>query len=101
MIQDEETLAELKKLNKNLERNNNLLKRSWSSFLNGTFYALGAVFGTLIVAYALIYLFSRFDLTTSISKWIESTMSQINWTKVIAPQTQIIQEKPITPAPAN
>jgi len=57
MTQDEEMLAELKKLNKNLKKNNSHFKRSWSSFLNGTFYAHGAVFGTLIVAYALIYFF--------------------------------------------
>jgi len=95
MIQDEEILLELKRLNKNLEKNNNHFKLSWTSFLNGTFYALGAIFGTLIIASALIYLFSRFNFTSSISKWIESTMSQVNWNKIVSPQGTTIQEKVI------
>lgn len=95
MIQDEEILLELKKLNRNLEKNNNHFKRSWANFLSGTFFSLGTIFGTLIIAYALVYLFSRFDLTTSISQWIEKTMSQINWTKVVSPSVQTIQENVI------
>lgn len=93
MTQDEEILFELKKLNKNLERNNNHFKRSFSNFLNGTFYALGTIFGTLILASVIIYLFSKFNFTSSISKWIESTISQVNWAKIISPQVQTIQEK--------
>ena len=95
MTQNEEILLELKRLNKNLEKNNNHVKLSWTSFLNGTFYALGAIFGTLIIASALIYLFSRFNFTASLSKWIESTMSQVNWTKIVSPQKVTIQEKTI------
>ena len=99
MTQDEEILAELKKLNLNLQKNNNHFKRSWASFLNGTFYALGAIFGTLIIASALIYLFSRFNITASISKFIENTMEQINWTKIVSPSgpTIPIQTTTINP----
>jgi len=95
MTPDEEILAELKKLNKKLDNYTNPFKLSWSKFLGGTFYALGAIFGTLVIASALIYIFSQFNLTSSISKWIESTMSQVNWTKVVTPQVQTIQEKVI------
>lgn len=93
MNPNQEIISELQKINQKIDNYIHPLKRFWVSFLNGTFYALGAIFGTLIIAYALIYVFSQFNFTASVSKWIETTMSQINWTKVIAPQTQIIQEK--------
>lgn len=88
-----EILIELKKLNKNLEKGRHPFHLFWSNFLRGTFYSLGAIFGTLVLASVVIYLFSRFNFTQSISKWIESTMSQINWNKIVTPQLQTIQEK--------
>jgi len=101
MTPDEEILVELKKLNKNLEKNNNRFKRSWVSFLNGTFYALGTIFGTVIIASLIIYLFSKFNFTSSLSQWIENTMSQVNWTKITTPQIQTIQEKVINTENSN
>jgi hypothetical protein len=95
MDQNQEIISELKSINKKLEKLTKNSKFALRNFVGGTFNALGAVFGTLIVASALIYIFSRFNFTTSISKWIENTMSQINWTKIVSPQTQIIQQQNI------
>lgn len=81
-----EILAELKKLNQNLHKLTKLSKVSFSSFINGTFHSLGTIFGTLVIASALIYIFSQFNFTKSISVFIENTMSQINWTKITNPQ---------------
>ena len=92
MDQNQEILLELQKINKKIDNYTDPFKVSWSNFLAGIFRSLGTLFGTLIIASALVYVFSQFNFTRSISKWIETTMSQINWTKVVAPQTQIIQE---------
>ena len=87
-----EMLAELKKLNQRLDKLTKLSKVSFSNFISGTFHSLGAIFGTLIIASALIYVFSQFNFTSSISKWIENTMTQINWTKIITPQIQTSEQ---------
>ena len=92
MDQNQEILLELQKINKKIDNYTDPFKVSWSNFLAGIFRSLGTLFGTLIIASALVYVFSQFNFTSSVSKWIETTMSQINWTKVVAPQTQIIQE---------
>jgi len=87
-----EILAELKKLNQRLAKLTKLSKVSFSSFITGTFHSLGTIFGTLIIASTLIYVFSQFNFTSSISKWIENTMTQINWTKIITPQIQTSEQ---------
>ncbi len=94
MDQNEETLQELKKLNKKLERFTHPGKFIVYNFLSGTFHSLGTIFGTLIIASALIYIFSQVNFTKSISTWIENTLSQVNFEKIIAPQIQTIQQNP-------
>ena len=94
MDQNQEILSEIKSINQKIEKFTKPSKSIWLNFLNGTFHSLGTVFGTIIVASALFYVFSRFDFTKSISTWIENTMSQVKWEKIIAPQsTQTIQIK--------
>lgn len=95
MDQNQEIISELQKINQKIDNYINPLKRYWASFLNGTFYALGAIFGTLIIASALIYIFSRFNYTAAISNWLSSTLSQVNWNKIVAPQVQTIQNQMI------
>jgi len=101
MDQNQEIISELKKLNQKIETisNNNRFfifntspfKFTLFNFLGGTFHALGTLFGTLIIASALVYVFAQFNLTSSISKWIETTMSQVNWQKVVVPQNTTVQ----------
>jgi hypothetical protein len=91
MNTDEEILVELQKLNKKIDNYTNPFKFSWSKFWGGTFSSLGAIFGTVVIASVVVYLFSKFNVTQSFSKWIENTMSQVNWTKVTTSQT--FQEK--------
>lgn len=93
MDPNQEILSELKSINQKLEKLTKNSKTVLRSFISGTFNALGAVFGTVIVASALVYVFSRFDFTNAISNWISDTMSQINWSKIIAPQIQTIQQQ--------
>ncbi len=95
-----EILIELKKLNQRLDKLTKLSKVSFSSFINGTFHSLGTIFGTIIIASVAIYFFSQFNFTSSVSKWIENTMSQIDFEKIIAPQIKI-EEKTINPDNQN
>lgn len=94
MIKSREKLTlELKKLNQKLEQvgntdrymvyNANPFKFAWFNFIGGVFHSLGTLFGTIVVAGAIIYLFSKVNLTQTISTFIEQTMSQIKWEKVI------------------
>jgi len=91
MDQNQEILQELKNINKKIEIFTKPSKLIWLSFLSGTFRSLGTIFGTLIIASLLFYLFSQFDFTKSISSWMENTLNQINWEKIIVPQTSIIK----------
>lgn len=100
---DEQILRELQELNQRIDRislsnrffvfNGNLPKFAFYNFLAGTFSSLGAVFGTLIVASFFVYLFSKLNFTTTLSHWISETLVQVNWSKILAPQVQTIQEK--------
>jgi hypothetical protein len=95
MDPNQEILSELKSINQKIEKFTKPSKSIWLNFINGTFHSLGTIFGTIILASALIYLFAQFDFTKSISSWIENTLSQIKWEKIIAPQVQTIQQKTI------
>lgn len=59
------------------------LKFMYFNFLAGMFHMLGMIFGTAIIVSILIFLFSRFNFTKPISNWIESTLQQVRWEKVI------------------
>ncbi|MDD4785286.1 MAG: hypothetical protein PHH12_02415 [Candidatus Shapirobacteria bacterium] len=91
MNQNQEILQELKNINQKIEKFTKPSKSIWLSFLNGTFHSLGTFFSTLIIASVLFYLFSQFNFTKSISNWTENTLNQINWEKIIIPQTTTIK----------
>lgn len=92
MDPNQEILSELKSINQKIEKFTKPSKSIWLNFINGTFHSLGTIFGTIILASALVYLFAQFNFTKSISTWIENTLSQIKWEKIIAPQIQNIEQ---------
>jgi len=99
---NQEIINELKILNKKIDRITRPSRFTFLNFLAGTFHALGTIFGTLIVTSAIIYIFSQFNLTKSISQWFENTLTQVNWNKIIAPeikQIETVQETIISPTP--
>lgn len=53
------------------------------NFLAGMWYSLGMLFGTAVVATVAVYFLSKIDFTRSISSWVQSTLSQIKWEKII------------------
>ena len=93
MDPNQEILQELKNINQKIEKFTKPSRSIWLNFLNGTFHSLGTIFGTLIIASALFYFFSQFNFTNTISKWIEDTMSQVNWTKIVAPQIKTVEQQ--------
>ena len=90
-----ETLKELKSLNHKLDQitNNNHyfiystnpVKFAFYNFMAGLFHSLGTVFGTLAITIAIIYIISllKVDLVELSSKFIQNSMSRIDWTKII------------------
>lgn len=109
---NQEIINELKKLNKKIDQitnnnrffvyNTNPAKFGFFNFLGGTFHALGTIFGTVIVASVVVYLFSQFNITKSISNWIKTTLNQVDFTKISAPemkQIETVENKIISPTP--
>lgn len=88
-------ILELKKLNQKLDRINTQskymvyqakpFKFAFYNFIAGTFFALGSLFGTAIIAALIAYIVSRLDFIAPISNWIEQILSQVNWDSIIAP----------------
>lgn len=89
----EELVQELKKLNQKLSQISNgdryflyssrPLKFVLLNFVSGISHSLGTLFGTFIIAAALVYLFRTMDITKPVTLWIESVMSQIRWEQII------------------
>lgn len=93
MDPNQEILQELKNINQKIEKFIKPTKFAWLNFLGGISHSLGTIFGTAIITLILIYVFSQFNFTKSISSWMENTLSQIKWEKILIPQIQTIQQK--------
>ena len=84
---------QLKKLNDKLDQfgnkskfmiySANPFKFAIANFIAGTFFALGRLFGNIAVFGAIIYFLSQINLTPMITKWMENTLAQINWQKIV------------------
>ncbi len=90
---NEELTRELKTLNKHLNelRNSgkhmlysaNPFKFGVYNFIAGVFHSLGALFGYIVVFGAILYFASQFNLNQLMSKWVENTLQQVNWGKIM------------------
>lgn len=97
--------VEVKKLNQKLDsigsQNRFMIysaspwKFGWYNFIAGIFYSLGMLFGTAIVATVLVYLLGKMDFTRPLSVWVEKTLSQIKWEKIISVPTNTLNQKVI------
>lgn len=84
---------EIKKLNEKLDRigsQNRFMVYSTSpwrfasyNFIAGVFYSLGILFGTAVIATSLLYLSAKYNFTNSVTTWMESTLSQIRWERIL------------------
>lgn len=92
MDQNQEILTELKNINQKLEKFTKPSKIMWTNFLSGTFRSIGMVFGTVIIGSILIYFFSQLNFTKAVTGWLENTLSQIKWEKIISPEVPTLEE---------
>lgn len=88
---EQDILSELQKLNSKIDRFTKPSRFVFLNFLGGAARSLGAIFGTLVFFFILAYFLSQINLTKPISQWIESTLSQVKWERVIMPQIQTIE----------
>ncbi len=94
--ENKELTKELRKLNKNLEEiknsgkyliySANPLKFGLFNFIAGIFHVLGNLFGYIILFGVIAYLFSHYDFTGVVSRWIEQTLQQVRWQQVVSPE---------------
>jgi hypothetical protein len=92
MDQNQEILTELKNINQKIEKFTKPSKFAWLNFIGGISHSLGTIFGTAIITVILIYIFSQFNFTKSISTWMENTLSQVKWEKIVSPQIPTIEQ---------
>lgn len=86
-------VLEIKKLNEKLGKinensqymvyNANPVKFMFFNFLAGISHALGTLFGMIIITAIIIYFLSQINVMGAINSWLENTMSQVKWEKVI------------------
>lgn len=76
-------IDELKSSGKFMIYSANPFKFAFFNFLAGIFNTLGALFGYLVIFGALVYFLSRVNLGQLMGRWIENTMSQVRWEKVM------------------
>ncbi len=76
-------LKELRNSGKHMLYSANPFKFSVYNFLAGIFHALGTLFGYVVIFGIIAYLASQVNLNNLASKWVENTLQQVNWNKVV------------------
>ena len=99
---NKELTKELKKLNNNLEEiknsgkylvySANPLKFGLFNFIAGIFHVLGTLFGYIVIFGAIVYFLSQNNITKIISRWLENTLQQVRWERVVVPQNNSNQQ---------
>lgn len=103
MAEDNKELTkELKKLNKNLDEiktsgkyliySANPLKFGLFNFIAGIFHVLGKIFGYIVIFGVVAYFFSQYNITKTVSQWLEKTLQQVRWERIIIPQSNSNQQ---------
>lgn len=90
---EQELTSEIKKLNEKLDQltssgkymiySASPAKFSFFNFLAGIFHTLGSLFGYIIIFALVAVLLSRINFPALVSRWVETTMGQINWENII------------------
>ena len=71
-------LNQLQQINQNLQKLPGLGKNMWSNFLIGISKALGYLFGMIIVASLVAYLFSKIKISQYITDWVKDNQVILN-----------------------
>ena len=93
MSEENKLNQQLEKLNKNLEDlkssgrhmiySASPLKFAIFNFLAGVFHVLGSLFGYIVIFGLIIYLVSQINLNKLMADWMEKTLGQIRWEKIM------------------
>ncbi|MEK7527646.1 MAG: DUF5665 domain-containing protein [Patescibacteria group bacterium] len=71
-MNDQDILAELKKLNQKLDIFTHPFKYARQNFIAGISRSLGSLFGTVVIAAVLVYLFSQLNLGEVLNNYIKN-----------------------------
>jgi hypothetical protein len=95
MKSSQKLVIELKKLNQKLDKIDNQSrfmiysgspsKFAFLNFLSGMFHSLGSLFATAIIASIFVYFFSQINLVPIINGWINSILSQSQYSNILPP----------------
>lgn len=93
MKSSQKLTLEIRKLNQKLDQigsrtrfmiySANPLKFAIYNFIAGVFHSLGSLFGTFIVFGIIAYIFSQFDITSSLTRWFTDIFAGIDWNQII------------------
>ncbi len=93
MEQEKDLTEQLKKLNQQLGElktsgrhmiySANPFKFAFFNFLAGVFHTLGTLFGYIVIFGVIAYLFSQMNLSRIMSGWVEKTLQQIQWERIM------------------
>lgn len=93
MEKDNNLAQELKKLNNNIDElrktgkfmlySANPFKFAVMNFIAGVFHSLGGLFGYIVIFGALMFVLSKINLNQVVTSWMENTLGQIDWQKVM------------------
>ncbi|MFH1705339.1 MAG: hypothetical protein ABH867_00315 [Patescibacteria group bacterium] len=91
--EDGNLAKELKKLNQNIDElrhtgkfmlySANPFKFAFMNFIAGAFHSLGGLFGYIVIFGAFAFILSKVNLNQLVTNWMENTLGQINWEKVM------------------
>jgi hypothetical protein len=95
MKSSQKLVIEIKKLNQSLDRISNQgrfmifsaspSKFAFYNFIAGVFHSLGSLFATAVIAGVFVYFFSQIDLVSLINDWINSILSQTQYSNILPP----------------
>lgn len=105
MEEKKELTKELKELNKHLKSlkrsgrhmiySANPFKFAFFNFLAGIFHSLGSLVGYVIIFGIIAYLISQVNLGNLMGQWVEDSLQQVDWNKVVPmPENNFQQQLP-------
>ncbi len=87
-------LDELTKSGRHMIYSANPFKFALFNFLAGIFHSLGTLFGTVIIAGALFYFLSRINIGQIIGDWLQTTLEQLKWERIMENIPTIYNQEP-------
>jgi len=91
MTAEDKISLQLDQIIKSLDKLTKPGKIALNNFIAGIFHSLGSLFGTIVIASIILYLLSSLNFPKLFSGFIESTMNQIDWSKILPSSKNLYQ----------